>query len=291
MNYFIVDASYLVFYCSNSAFREYVFNEDIPRQKMSPEFDPTTDQEFVEIFKKKFSTMIDSAQKRYFPWYKEEVKLLFAIDCHRKDLWRRELYPAYKMNRDTKDKSKDKFNIGKVFEFAYQSIIPGIEGAIIVDNPVAEADDIIYVMCKKFGQEKDSRVIVLSGDRDMVQLCRENVSVISAFGEERNPKQEFLHIAKLKDKDVTDNISAGDFLLFKILMGDSGDNIPPIKRGFGPKTSARYVLDKSHEELKKLFKDDPMAEEGYRRNKSLIAMGDIPKMVTESINATIDFLI
>ncbi len=291
MNYFIVDTSYLVFYCANSAFREYVFNEDVPNIKLGPEFNPTLDQEFVEIFKKRFSTMIDSAMKRYFPWYKEEVKLLFAIDCHRKDLWRRELYPEYKMNRDTKDKSKDKFNIGKVFEFAYQAVLPGIENAVLVDNPVAEADDIIYVMCKKFSQDKKNRIVILTGDRDMVQLCKDNISVISAFGEERDPKQEFLNIAKMKEKDVSCAISAGDFLLFKILMGDIGDNIPPIKRGFGPKTSAKYVLDKSHDSLKKLFKEDPMAAEGFKRNKSLIAMGDIPEIVTESISSTIDFLV
>ena len=138
----------------------------------------------------------------------------------------------------------------------------------------AEGDDVIAVMTKYFLDNTKDDVIIISCDKDMVQLYNDRVSIVTADGTIRTPKDELEHAIKTK---INGNVSANDFLLFKILIGDSSDGIPNVKSGIGPKKAYKYVSDRN--ELKKLLKEDITIADSFLRNKRLISMQEIPKEI------------
>jgi len=282
--YYIVDTSYIVFCAASSAFKDYVYQNDIPKSDLSADLDPTLDQEFNLILREKFIAKIESTVKKYSPFMFDRSNFIFTLDCPRKEIWRREIYPEYKLSRDMIDHSKDEFNIGKVFKYMYDVIIPGYcaeNGAVTVKSVCAESDDIIAVLTKKLlSEDKDNFIIILSSDRDMVQLYDDRVVILTIQNEMRDPKKELQTLAKT---EIREEVSAGDFLLFKILIGDSSDNIPSVKTRLGPKTALKYVLDKSRKNLKELLNEDISILNGFKRNKQLISMSSIPDYVKKSI--------
>jgi 5'-3' exonuclease len=86
-----------------------------------------------------------------------------------------------------------------------------------------------------------------------------------------------------KIKKLSNEITNVDFLLFKIILGDKSDNIPSIKYRLGPKKAMEYVLDKSRSKLKLLLKEDTEIANGFKRNKLLISMNEIPKYISDLI--------
>jgi 5'-3' exonuclease len=259
-----------------SAFKNYCYNFDIPNSDLNPEFDPTLDDEFCEIFMNTIKYSIMKPVQQIFPLI-DKSKFIFCMDCPRKNIWRREFYPEYKIQRDLKDTSKDKFNINRMFRFAYEMILPNIceeYGALRIASNCAEGDDVIAVLTKYFLNETKDDVIIISCDKDMVQLCSDRVTLITADGTIREPKKEIESALKCKFKSDVE-ITANDFLLFKILIGDHADNIPNVKPGVGPKKAWKYVEDKKL--LKELLSEDITIANGFLRNKKLISMNEIPQ--------------
>ena len=287
--YYVVDTSYVVFCSAASAFKDYVYQNDIPKSLLSPDFDPTLDQEFDLLLRDKFVSRIENAIRSYAPFTFSNSNFIFTIDCPRKEIWRKELYPEYKLSRDTIDHSKDEFDIGKVFKYVYDIIIPSYcdeTGSIIIKCTCAESDDIIAVLTRKLLEDdKNNFIVILSSDRDMVQLYNERVAILTIQNEAREPKKELQILTKT---EIKDDISANDFLLFKILIGDSSDNIPPIKTRLGPKSALKYILDKSKKNLKELLQEDVNILNGFKRNKQLISMSEIPDYMKDSIIESIN---
>lgn len=83
-----------------------------------------------------------------------------------------------------------------------------------------EADDIIGYLAPKFDQS-----IIMSADQDFLQLCSDNIQVYSPI------KKKFYG-----PKEVFDEYGLWpqNFINYKILMGDTSDNLPGVK-GLGPK--------------------------------------------------------
>jgi len=96
----------------------------------------------------------------------------------------------------------------------------------------AEGDDVIAVIMKYFAEDYIGSILI-SSDRDFLQL--DNVREFDLFGKEA--------VRKL-GKDI---VSAEDFLLGKILMGDKSDNIPQVFMRCGPATALSLV--KNRDEL------------------------------------------
>lgn len=210
------------------------------------------------------------------------ANVIFCTDCARKNIWRREFYPDYKINRDAKDTSKDEFDFGKVFTYAKKMAIPNLceeFGCVTVSCDCAEGDDVIAVLTKKIlNDNSKNKVVIVSSDRDMLQLYQDRVTIITVQGQERTPVKDIEKLAKVK---VNDSFSASDFLLFKILIGDRADNIPNIKTGIGAKKALALINDR--EKLKKMLIEDSLARESFSRNKRLISMNEIPIEVSEMI--------
>lgn len=279
--YYIVDSSYIIYYSANSAFTEYVRENDILDSDLSPTFDPTVDPEFNYIFEKKFRYCIERPIQKLIPFI-DKSKYIFCLDCPRKNIWRRDIYPLYKIQRDTKDTSKDKFNISTSFQYAYTKIIPEIcaeWGSNILKCDFAEGDDCIAIATKYILFKNNfNKVIIVSCDKDMVQLHSDRTTIITSEGLIRKPKEELEHAIKEK---INESIEAKDFLLWKIILGDKSDNIPNIKERIGNKKAWKLIQDK--ETLKQLIKDDINIAKAFKRNKKLISLNEIPESVENLI--------
>ena len=83
-----------------------------------------------------------------------------------------------------------------------------------------EADDIIGYLAPRFDQS-----IIMSADQDFLQLCSDKVQVYSPI------KKKFYG-----PKEVFDEYGLWpqNFINYKVLMGDTSDNLPGVK-GLGPK--------------------------------------------------------
>jgi DNA polymerase-1 len=88
-----------------------------------------------------------------------------------------------------------------------------------------EADDIIGYLAPRFDQS-----IIMSADQDFLQLCSDKVQVYSPI------KKKFYG-----PKEVFDEYGLWpqNFINYKVLMGDTSDNLPGVK-GLGPKKLFQY---------------------------------------------------
>lgn len=128
----------------------------------------------------------------------------FSIrDSDRNLLWRLDVYPEYKQHRTIGGYPN---NTNEVFHHLASSTEGLFRETIKIDR--LEADDIIAVMAKLF-HELGREVVVISGDRDFLQL--EHAEIVDACGE---------------IKTVDD---PRGFLRRKIIQGDPSDGIPPAK--------------------------------------------------------------
>ena len=103
----------------------------------------------------------------------------------------------------------------------------------IYEVPNIEADDIIGTVAKHSGVEN----IILSGDRDVLQLIDENTEVWLT-------KKGITDVEKidLSNIEETFGITAKQIIDLKALMGDSSDNIPGVA-GVGSVTATNLLKD------------------------------------------------
>ncbi len=103
----------------------------------------------------------------------------------------------------------------------------------IYEVPGIEADDIIGTVAKHSGVEN----IILSGDRDVLQLIDENTQVW--LTKKGITDVEKIDLSNIKD---TFGITAKQIIDLKALMGDSSDNIPGVP-GIGCVTATNLLKD------------------------------------------------
>jgi DNA polymerase-1 len=146
---------------------------------------------------------------------------------------RRNLYPEYKANRNSsritnhnifssKDEESESINnqISRLVQ--YLQCLP----VTVISIDGLEADDIIGYLANKFqAHDETQKVTIMSADKDFLQLVSDKVHCYS-------PTKKKIYTPK----DVLEEfgVSSNNFLNYKILMGDTSDNIPGIT-GLGPK--------------------------------------------------------
>ena len=284
--YYIVDSSYVIYFAANSAFAQYERDFDLVETDLGPTFNPLIDPEFNYIYEERFLRCIQNPVQRVIPFV-DNSRFVFCLDCQRKNIWRREFFPEYKIQRDVKDTSKDKFDIGKAFEYAYKKLIPDFcsqYGASVIRCEYAEGDDCIAVSKECIlKNDKLNKVIIIGSDKDLVQLYDDRTAIVTCKGEIREPKHELENAIK---DTIKENITTKDFLLWKIILGDKSDGIPNIKPGLGNKKAFLLVQDK--EKLKALLSEDVNAAKSFKRNKMLISLDLIPETVKSLIEDEIN---
>lgn len=98
-----------------------------------------------------------------------------------------------------------------------------------------EADDVIAYMCKN--TIKDRKKVIVSTDRDYLQLVDENTSVFRPVKTKANKQGEFIDLEWMHQKE---NIHPPNYALLKAVIGDKSDNIQGVK-GIGEKTARNQI--------------------------------------------------
>ncbi len=93
-----------------------------------------------------------------------------------------------------------------------------------------EADDIIAHLSFKLSTDYNSRVFIVSSDKDFLQLVNKNIAVYRPI-----EREVFLPKAVLEKYGVL----ASNFILYKVLLGDSSDKVGGVK-GLGDKKLLKY---------------------------------------------------
>ena len=268
----LVDISYYMKYSANAAWRKLKSVIDV---EDNLDCDPMIYPEFKEYLSGYFNHNISSIVGRHYPMHNHAC-FYFCTDCQRKDIWRKDWFSGYKHKRDT---IVGKFNYDginswvsdwmKLHNTRYNSKTIGIN--------YAEADDIIAILSQQLvAKFPENDVLILSGDSDLLQLGNNQVFQIDAFGELQTIEQ------KLSKDKVSFEPTPNNYLIYKVLCGDSSDDIPSVKRGrCGPKMAAKLINDS--ESLTAYIKSEKEISEAFVRNHKLISLNSIPKLIVENI--------
>lgn len=160
-------------------------------------------------------------------------KIVIAAD-QGGSLYRREIFPEYKGNRKevyANDTAEEKELTRKFFDEYERAIEACDKRFTLLRFQGVEADDIAaYIVSKRadFGIEQ---IWLISSDRDWDLLIAEDVSRFSTV------------TRKEQTVDTWDNpVPIEDYLTYKCLVGDKGDNIPGVE-GVGPKRAAAIISE------------------------------------------------
>lgn len=179
-------------------------------------------------FVKDYLSTVESLARSY-----KCEKIVIAAD-QGGSLYRREIFPDYKANRKelyANDTAAEKEATRKFFD-EYERVLEACDSrfTLLRYNGV-EADDIAaYIVGnrKRFGI---ANIWLISSDRDWDLLIDKHVSRFSTV----TRKEQTL--------DTWDNpVPPEDYLTYKCLIGDKGDNIPGID-GIGPKRAAGIIAE------------------------------------------------
>ena len=102
-----------------------------------------------------------------------------------------------------------------------------------------EADDIIAHLSRYLVNKHDSKCIIVSADKDFLQLVDNNITVYSPM------IKEFYTPKAIIEKF---GLPAKNFILYKTLMGDNSDKIPGLK-GLGPKKLFKFFPELAENEM------------------------------------------
>lgn len=105
-------------------------------------------------------------------------------------------------------------------------------GVTVVEIEGYEADDIIGTL-SNWASDRGAKCVIMTGDRDSLQLVNERVTVRFA-----TTKQDIFYTPKTIGEIY--NVTPRELLEVKALMGDSSDNIPGIA-GVGEKTALKLI--------------------------------------------------
>ncbi len=169
-----------------------------------------------------------------------EAPEYLAVSFDTGKTFRDDLYPEYKA---TRDKMPDdlRLQIERIREVVTAFGIP------ILEAEGYEADDVLGTVAKQAAHE-DVTVIILTGDRDLLQLVDESILIRLAGQKLSEAKdygiQEVIDRYQLKPEQLID---------YKAIVGDTSDNIPGV-RGVGDKTAVKLLaeyqtLDEIYEHL------------------------------------------
>ncbi|NDD86526.1 MAG: hypothetical protein EBZ45_02240, partial [Actinobacteria bacterium] len=161
------------------------------------------------------------------------TRVIVVFDGQGSSTNKRYIYPDYKANRgltrvtnwdsfESQQEESDAITEQLVRLIFYLKTLP--VDLISIDK--IEADDVIGYISQRLTGE----VTIMSSDRDYLQLVSDKVTVYSP-----TKKKFYDHDLVLTEFGVSPN----NFLTQKILLGDSGDNVPGVK-GLGSKTMLKH---------------------------------------------------
>ena len=224
--------------------------------------------------------VLNSLRAHNVKFRKEYGEMIIA--CDSKNVWRREYFPNYKAGRKAnREKSDHDWN-------AIFAMLGNIRGEIkeflpykVLELETAEADDIIAALVRRIqnrvGPNHLKKVLILSGDKDFIQLHNEWVK-------QYNP---------VLNKYVGKDENPALYIKEHILKGDRSDGIPNVLsddnvfiEGRRQKPLSRKKIDSWLEEVLMTMTEEE--EKNYNLNKKLIDLTCIPLELEDKINNEFD---
>ncbi len=142
-------------------------------------------------------------------------------------VFRHKIYPEYKANRPP---MPDDLSV----QIPYIRKIVQSYNLLSLEHDDQEADDLIASVTRQLG-DQGCKVVIVSGDKDLLQLVGENVT----FWDPMNDR--LMDPAAVKEKY---SIGPDQLLDYFSLTGDSSDNVPGVP-GVGPKTAQKLISEYS----------------------------------------------
>ncbi len=195
-----------------------------------------------------------------------------VIACDSSNVWRKEIFPNYKAGRKA-NRAKSEHDWSLIFD-----IISKVKNEIktflpykVIEVDTVEADDIIAVLTSN--KQWAEKVLILSGDKDFIQLHSDNVK-------QYNPV-----LNKFVGKDENPTL----YLKEHILKGDRSDGIPNVLsddnvfvEGRRQRPLSKKRINSWIEEISMTFTEEE--QRNYDRNRTLIDLSCIPQTLEDKIN-------
>ena len=151
-----------------------------------------------------------------------------AFDVSRQT-FRAEKYPEYKAGRSaTPDEFRGQIDITK-------EVLAAL-GITVLAEPGFEADDVIATLATQ-AEDEGYRVLVVTGDRDSLQLVSDDVTVLY-------PRKGVSELTRFTPEAVVEKygLTPQQYPDFAALRGDPSDNLPGIP-GVGEKTATKWIAE------------------------------------------------
>ncbi len=164
-----------------------------------------------------FASMLLKFLREYEPRY------LGMVFDSKGEVFRNEIYPEYKANRDEAPEDLQ-LQFPKIFELvqAFSIQMLAMEGY--------EADDIMGTIARA---QEESEVVLITGDKDFCQLVSENVTLVDTM------RERVTGVREVYDKY---GIGPSQMVDFFALVGDKVDNVPGVA-GVGEKTASALISE------------------------------------------------
>ena len=258
--YILVDASYYIFYRFHALVKWWKFSHpEEPAENLHE------NDEFTTKFRSVFVSKFEEIPKKLKLPKDADITFVVGRDCPRENIWRSHLYSPYKGTR--RDYSTSKLNPGPFFKMVYDENLfeqTNFDEFVVLQHEYLEADDSLAITTKcirKNMKDKEYHIYIIASDTDYLQLCEDDVSLRTlAYKDVRTPKNSYFNPTK--------------DLLYKIIIGDKSDNIPPIFKKQCKKKAKEYCEDPE------LFSDHAAKDEDIANhfiiNQFLIDFEKIP---------------
>ena len=165
---------------------------------------------------------------------KTEMNPEYIVACFDRPepTFRKERYPDYKITRQPTApelipqliESRKVFDWFKIKQFEMAGF---------------EADDLLGTLARRAAKEPDLKVMVLSGDRDLLQLVDDDKIFVLLMKNGGETETREYNADKVKEEY---GIEAKQFIDYKAIVGDASDNIPGV-RGIGPKSAVPLLQE------------------------------------------------
>jgi len=109
----------------------------------------------------------------------------------------------------------------------------------IFEIPGLEADDLIATMVENFKKTPGLKIVILTGDLDILQLVENNKVVVETT---KKGVSDTIIYNEAGVKERYEGLSPNQVSDFKGLVGDPSDNIPGVP-GIGPKTAIPLIKE------------------------------------------------
>ena len=198
----------------------------------------------------------------------------FIICADDKNYWRREMFPYYKASR-RKSREKSELDWNAIFN-ALNQIREELKTFFpykVIQIEHAEADDVIGTIVHKEGKilnTGEERILVLSGDKDYIQLHK--YANVDQFDPVRK--------RWIKHSDPE------QYLYEHIAKGDTGDGVPNVLSADNSLVMGirqRPVTKKRLEEWQDINKMNSEVQRNWFRNKKLIDLSEVPDHIKAQV--------